>query len=499
MPGLLAGITRQVPLTIDETWSDYYIRIRSALLINVSVTTYVFFESIVVRRLGYYVADFRVGLDLAIGFYSSLLLFWILNEYNYRKRKFTPEFHFYAIGVSIYLANIIAITDLIHLTGGASSMYPFLYVFLAMIGSFIAPQWFVMPLALLGMVMHGGILWLEATGVLVSYPPGVFSLSAGFGKEIGSIVVVGLFSVVTLIGMFFGQWLYRIFESQRQELVQARINLEEKVEHRTKDLTAAMEKIRTTYQSLDLEKQRQERFFAHVTHQFRTPIHVINNFVSNFFNGVYGSISHRQTEALNHLSMCSQNLLNLVNNLLDMSKIRSGKMSVRRQSHNLPEQMEKITKFLLPFSEAKQVPVIVEIESDVSDKIWTDWVKLEAILTNLLHNAIKFSKGSPVNLGISKEPSDEKLIFRVEDFGRGIPPDAHERIFEAFEQHKPTTETRGSGLGLYISRTFAELMDGELTFRPKQGAGSIFDLLLPYQTEGSGISSDSGKGVSDEQ
>lgn len=479
----LKNISRSSPLTEDEIWSDYYLRIRAALFINVSVTTYVFFESLIIRCLGLYISNFSTGMPLAIIFYSTIFVFFILNEYNYRKRHFTSQIHFYSIGVCLYIANVIAISVLVHLTGGASSIYPFLFVFLAMIGSFIAPQKFAAPLALLGMISHAIVLWLEVTDVIRTYPPGVFVLAGGLSKEIGSIVIFGLFSIVTMIALFFGQWLFRIFESQREQLVQARANLEEEVHLRTSDLTDAMEKLKSTFKSLDLEKQRQERFFAHVTHQFRTPIHIINNFVSNFSNGVYGSITPRQIEALNHLALCSQNLLNLINNLLDMSKIKSGKMVYGVQGQVLRDQIKKITDYLKPITATKNVPIQVEIDQEAPVKLETDWIKLEAIITNLLHNAIKFSKQTPVLLKIEKNEKNSMLIFSIEDFGRGVPQDAQEKIFEAFEQHKPSSEFRGSGLGLYISRTFADILGGNLQYRSKEGAGAIFELILPIKDE----------------
>lgn len=479
----LKNISRRSPLTEDEIWGDFYLRIRAVLFINVSVTTYVFCESLIIRYLGLYIDNFSTGLPLAIIFYCTLSLFFILNEYNYRKRRFTPQIHFYSIGVSLYLANVAAITLLVHLTGGASSIYPFLFVFLAMIGSFIAPQKFVAPLAGLGMISHAVVLWLETTGAIRTYPPGVFALAGGLSKEVSSIVVFGLFTIVTLIALFFGQWLFRIFESQREQLVMARSNLEKEVQLRTGDLTDAMEQLQKTYQSLDLEKQRQERFFAHVTHQFRTPIHIINNFVSNFFNGVYGSITPRQVEALNHLALCSQNLLNLINNLLDMSKIESGKMVYGAQRQPLRDQMKKITDFLKPITATKNIPINVAIAPEVPEVLETDWIKLEAIVTNLLHNAIKFSRETPVNLNVRKNEDGSELIFAIEDFGAGVPAEVQDRIFEAFEQHKPSPEFRGSGLGLYISRTFADILGGNLKYRNKEGAGAIFELRLPIPVE----------------
>lgn len=479
MPADIDASGKWAPLSEDEIWRDYYLRIRGALLINVSVTTYVFIESLLTRWLGLYVSDYSVGLGLAIGFYSALILFWILNETNYRKRKIPPYLHFYFLGVSLYLANLVAITDLVHLTGGVSSIYPFLFVFLALVGAFIAPQRWVVPLALLGMVHHGALLWMETTGIIATFPAGVFSLSKGMPPTTGAMVVFGLFSLMTLFGMFFGLGLHRIFEAQRIQLVEARTDLQGQVDLRTRDLTKAMEKLKATYGSLDLEKQRQERFFAHVTHQFRTPIHVINNFLSNFFNGIYGDITPRQVEALDHLSMCSQNLLQLINNLLDMSKIQSGKMQVQDQPGSVREQLNKLSGVFKPLSEAKKVPIRLEVDDRVADELKIDWVKLEAILINLLHNAIKFSKDSPVIVRVASDAQTGETVFQVEDFGRGVPTEAREKIFEAFEQHQPTSEFRGSGLGLYISRMFANLLGGSLQFRDKDGSGSTFELRLP--------------------
>lgn len=237
-----AAKAMSLPLTPDEEWQDYYLRLRGVLLINVSVTTYTYLESLVSRYLGLYITDFIVGTWLVICFYACLILFFSFNEYNIRRRKLTPEIHFYGVGVALYLANLIAITILIHLTGGASSIYPFLYVFLAMVGSFIAPQKLVAPIALIGIFLHGLVLWLEYSGSIVSYPPGVFQLSQGIEPESGRLLVFCLFSVTTFFSLFFGQRLFRVFEQQRGLLVEARTNLQNLVRKKSEDLDKTIEK-----------------------------------------------------------------------------------------------------------------------------------------------------------------------------------------------------------------------------------------------------------------
>jgi len=483
-------------LSTEELWTDYHLRLKTVCLVNALAILFVYGLTYIVHLPSLHGRPFSVA-NLILGGAAILIVgSWVLNEYHYRRRIFSPKNHVYFIGGMLYFGDMVGITILIHFTGGVESPFQLLYVPLAMLGSFIGPKHRVlMFLASLGAAMHGGLLWLGHSGILPPHPSGLFTLSANISRYNAAVSLFVLTTTLTFLFLFIGQRLYRLYESQRLQLSEARANLEKLVEERTRDLNGTLEELRSTYDNLDSEKMKQERFFAHVTHQFRTPIHIINSFVSNFLNGVYGSVTGSQVEALHHLSMSAQNLLNLINNLLDMAKIHSGKMEFRAEAFSLREELEKIIGVMQPLAETRGVPIQWEVGSEVIDRMETDRVKLGAILTNLLHNAVKFSKDSPVQVRVFRSEDEADLVFQVRDFGKGIPLEHQEKIFEAFEQIHPSPEFRGSGLGLHISSTFARMMGGELRVRSEPGKGSTFEFRLREGKLGAGIRSGETKGV----
>jgi len=475
---------RQTPLTEDETYRDHYLRFKTGCLINLVVILFVYAFTYILRFQGLFNSRLSPGNLVMSASLGYIILFWALNEYVYRSRIYSLQFRIniiHALGIALYVCNLFAITALIHFTGGVNSLFPVIYVLLAMYASFMGRLPAIVLLASFGVILHGILLWLEYQGSLPSYHSELFILSEEISPDKAAIIVFTLFSTMTFLFQYLGRRFHRVYESQREELVDHRTNLERLVEKRTQDLTSALEELRSTYDSLEREKRGQENFLAHVTHQFRTPIHIINNFVSNFLNGVYGDVTSSQIEALHHLSMSSQNLLNLINNLLDMAKIKSGKMEFQAETCFIRETLEKIIAVMKPLSEGRGVPLHLEMAPGVPERIETDPVKLESILMNLIHNAVKFSKKRPVHLRVLRSSGEGDLIFQVEDSGKGIPREHQERIFEAFEQIHGPQEPRGSGLGLYICRTFARIIGGELLVSSEPGQGTTFELSLPIE------------------
>lgn len=403
----------------------------------------------------------------------------LINEYNYRRRRTSAQAHLYGMGVALYLCHLLGITTLVHLTRGVTSPFALLYVLMAMVSNFTIPMKRMAPLLSLSVLLHGGLLWLEYSGRLPPFPSTFLRLDEGLSPGTVYVVVFGIMTLLTSTAMYISWYQRWATDSQLAQLTEAKVDLERLVEKRTRDLSATLAELRRTYESLEQEKQRQERFFTHVSHQFRTPIHVINNFLSNFNEGVYGEITSKQSQALDHISICSHNLASLINNLLDMSKIQSGKMECHAERCAIRPILERSVAVMQPLAQTRGVSLGLEMEVEVPDRVVTDTVKLDAILTNLIQNAIKVSKGRPVKVKVPRPGDDGQLIIEVTDEGKGIPAEHQEKIFGAFEQLGSSSEFRGSGLGLFISRSFARMMEGDLRVRSEPGRGATFELRVP--------------------
>lgn len=249
---------RQFAFTLDETWQDVYLRIKTACIINAGVTGLTY-ALVYLLRLPHLFGHWYSPANLALG--CALLytgIFYSVNYYLYRQRVLTPKAHLFSIGTGIYLFNTITITVLIHLTGGVESLFPLVYVIMAMVGSFLAPRNLVLMLALLGALLHGTLLYLGHHGLISSYPSGLYVLSKDLPRDVAAISLFTLNTFMTVMFLFFGQRLYRIFESQREQLAEARTELSQLVEEKTRDLTESIERNRQLIQQEHLLKEENE-------------------------------------------------------------------------------------------------------------------------------------------------------------------------------------------------------------------------------------------------
>lgn len=238
-------------------------------------------------------------------------------------------------------------------------------------------------------------------------------------------------------------------------------------------------------QNLVLHEQKEEleranrlksEFVANVSHELRTPLNAIIGYAELLRAGMYGEVSPKQTEAIGHAEQAARQLLELVNHVLDLSSVESGKFQVvvrETQALRLAEQVVQITEPL-----CRDRPYHVEALGEEVE-IHTDPDRLRQILTNLVNNAIKFTEQGFVRIHV--RPEAEDVIFEVEDSGPGIPLEAQERIFEDFRQvdNSFTREHDGVGLGLAISRRLSDLLQGSLELESELGHGSVFRLRIP--------------------
>jgi CheY-like chemotaxis protein len=198
---------------------------------------------------------------------------------------------------------------------------------------------------------------------------------------------------------------------------------------------------------------------------------------------------HAYRDALNILSRSGAHLLELINDVLELSKIEAGKMTPIRTSFDPYSFLGDVEEMMRQRADQKGLKLVFEYKSPLPQYIETDLRKLRQILVNLLGNAIKYTEKGQVTLrtglkeGMDRRPaSSVRLEFEIEDTGIGVAPEDTQRIFEPFVQLNPGQTTRdGTGLGLTLSRTFIELLGGEITIRSQVGRGSIFGFNIPVK------------------
>ncbi|MFN3594626.1 MAG: ATP-binding protein [Thiobacillaceae bacterium] len=248
------------------------------------------------------------------------------------------------------------------------------------------------------------------------------------------------------------------------------------------DQKAAEAALKSAHDAAIAATQLKSQFLANVSHEIRTPM-----------NGIIGMtrllldtpLSARQREYAEAVARSAESLLAIINDLLDFSKIEAGRLSVERIPFHLEELVQDVMALVTPRAQAKQLELRLERQTEIPEWLLGDPLRLRQILLNLLDNAIKFTDHGRVCLSIEpiRLDSGEGYRFTVTDTGIGIPPEAHERIFDAFAQADGSTTRRygGTGLGLAICRQLAELMGGTLSVESRPGEGSTFRLVLPLQ------------------
>ncbi len=227
-------------------------------------------------------------------------------------------------------------------------------------------------------------------------------------------------------------------------------------------------------------------FLANMSHELRSPLNAILGFTNLIRHDPSLPASHRQTMTLIHRS--GEHLLDLINNVLDMAKIEAGRTSLENSVFDLPAMLSDVVDLLRARAESKGLTLAFETVGDPPRVISADERKLRQIVLNLVGNAVKFTERGGVRLRLSAHPSDQvprvNLVIEVEDTGRGILAQDHKRIFERFVQLSHTSDQKGSGLGLTITRQFAELMGGGVRVESTPGQGSTFRLEIPAERAG---------------
>jgi PAS domain S-box-containing protein len=248
-----------------------------------------------------------------------------------------------------------------------------------------------------------------------------------------------------------------------------------------RELKALNDELSERQQDLERAMTARSRFYASMSHELRTPINAVLGYSTLLLENIYGPLNEKQREGIERTHKAAKHLLELVNDVLDLSKIEAGKIDLRLQPVSFPSLIEDLFVTVRPLADQYGSTLKIEHTGD-SIRIVSDPRRVRQILLNLLSNAIKFGRGKPIRVALTRR-EDEGVNVDVIDEGEGIPPEDQERIFQEFVQLGKTQLTEGTGLGLPISRRLAELLRGSLTLDSQAGRGSTFRLSLPPTAE----------------
>ena len=273
---------------------------------------------------------------------------------------------------------------------------------------------------------------------------------------------------------------------QQEELLQSNQELEERTSLlEEKNALIEERNIDIQQKSLELEQSTKYKseFLANMSHELRTPLNSI--LLLSKLMSESEDLDEQYVEYAEVMQSSGQGLLTLIDEILDLSKIESGKMTLEFYDVSLKEVTADMRMLFSPLAKDKNLELKIETDPESVQMLRTDKLRLEQILKNLLSNAIKFTSEGSITLKVSQDESKEKVIFKVIDTGIGIAKDKMRLVFEAFQQADGSTQRKygGTGLGLSISRELARLLGGKITLESTEGKGSEFALVVPVDSE----------------
>ncbi|UCD08318.1 MAG: PAS domain S-box protein [Dehalococcoidales bacterium] len=254
----------------------------------------------------------------------------------------------------------------------------------------------------------------------------------------------------------------------------------EKLLIQAEQLIQQQEKLVEINREIERANQMKSEFLASMSHELRTPLNAVIGFSELMLDGITGDINDEQRECLDDILNSGQHLLELINEVLDLSKVEVGKMEFRLVEMDVPDAINEAVQTVKPLLDQKELSVNVSLEED-QRRIYADQSRLRQVLLNLLSNATKFTPQSG-RIDVFTVTKDGMCLIGVKDNGIGIKKEDQEKIFEVFTQAETIQDEtpKGTGLGLTLTRQFLTAMGGEIWLESEYGQGSTFYFTIPF-------------------
>jgi len=278
------------------------------------------------------------------------------------------------------------------------------------------------------------------------------------------------------------------------------------IETKNAEIEQAGQEIEERARQLALASKYKSQFLANMSHELRTPLNSLLILARLLAQNPGGNLTTKQVEYANVIHSAGSDLLQLINDILDLSKVEAGRMDIHAERFPLGALLEDVQATFQPLTAEKGLEFAVEADPGAPAELVTDRQRLRQVLGNLLSNAVKFTESGHVLLRVGlaprtnrRAPDGDVLAFFVADTGIGIAPENLATIFGAFQQGDGTLSRRygGTGLGLSIAREVGTLLGGEITAESELGQGSTFTLYLPCELPAApgGVASSPGVGI----
>jgi signal transduction histidine kinase/CheY-like chemotaxis protein/HAMP domain-containing protein len=285
----------------------------------------------------------------------------------------------------------------------------------------------------------------------------------------------------------------RLKNGELQEKAKLLSDQKTEVEVKNGEVEQARQDLEDKATQLTLTSKYKSEFLANMSHELRTPLNNLLILAKLLADNAEGTLTEKQTKFARTIHSSGTDLLTLINDILDLARVESGRMNVEPAAVYLADLREQAIQDFSHVAQSKGIEFGVHADPGLPESIQTDATRLHQVLKNLMSNALKFTERGSVRMEIkpatsgwrpgnlSLDRAERVVAFSVVDTGIGIPPEKHRTVFEAFQQADGTTSRRygGTGLGLSISREIAQLLGGDLTLQSQVGVGSTFTLFLP--------------------